>query len=248
MRFRNSVLALARDCGHPQGVDVDVPLIAATGKAENIAVDRRDLIMKWNYRVVLYVLAGVFTMCFGIAAVAGFTFAASFLPSFPEQESATVEAPSMPALHTAELLPAFVETTNVETLPDAVQEFDPSGYYYVDTNELPRTFADLADLEIEAREYYQVGEDWHSRPIVPKGSLNARYYHTLPRLSVIGREIAFQTSTLNGVSYRFTGRFVDDSEYNDHIGESPALVGRLIKIKDGKWEAETEVKFYIGGC
>ena len=202
--------------------------------------------MKWNYRVVLYAMAAVVTMSFGIAAVAGVTFAASFLPSFSEREVVLEEVSSAQ-------LPAEIDTVPVEAAYETIehndqQVFDPTGYYYVDTNELPRTFSDLADLEIDAREYYQIGEDWHSRPLVPKGSLTARYYHTLTRLAVNGREIAFQTSTLNGVSYRFTGRFVDDSEYNDDLGESPALIGRMTKIKDNKWEAETEVKFYIGGC
>jgi hypothetical protein len=68
------------------------------------------------------------------------------------------------------------------------------------------------------------------------------------RIAVGGREMAFHTETVNGVSYKFTGRFVT-ATYCATDGDKPDLIGRLIKIKENKWAAEMEAEFYLTcGC
>src|SRR5215207_5468789 len=86
-------------------------------------------------------------------------------------------------------------------------DFDPTGAYDFEEGTLPKAFADIQYINIETREYLNEGETFINRPIVPKGSINAKTDFNFAKIAVNGREIALETEAIDGISYKFVGRF-----------------------------------------
>lgn len=210
--------------------------------------------MKLN-KLILGILAAVAAFTLGISAYAAVGLALSYIPT----KSATSVAPernipetvSVPAAPIP-MEPIFVGPSSEKEISGeepSVEEFDPAGEYYLNEEELPKAFADIDLLEITTHEDVEEACDrWISSPIAPKGSLQAKAAFKFDRIAIGGKEIAFQTATVDGVSFKFTGRFVNQA-YCETDGDVPDLKGRLIKIKDNKWAAEIEAEFYMQcGC
>lgn len=134
---------------------------------------------------------------------------------------------------------------NTETEDKSAYEFDAEGEYYL-IGDLPEGFKDFDTLGIETRNYENVSEenDWKGVPIPPEGFVLTKKKFKFVRINIANREISFETESKKGISYKFTGKFIDAEEIKfDDYSEYIVLKGRLTKLRDGKKIAESEVKF-----
>ena len=100
--------------------------------------------------------------------------------------------------------------------------------------------------------------DYDDFRMPPKGSVETAKELDFTRIAINGRMIAFETETKNGVSYEFTGEFMgeDKEEFKveDEVEDGETytyyadLKGTLIKKRNGKKVAESDVKLQMGGC
>lgn len=182
----------------------------------------------------------------GTATVAGTRFLLS-----------TVAAVKQPAAVTVRQVPLSESLTNKvveEVVANSEQEindeFDPTGSYSLDNEDIPKAFADIKFIDIVTREYKAENGKYSNIPVVPNGSIHTTNEIRFNRIAVGDREIAFETEIVNGISYKFVGQFSDSSEVvTCESCEYPAdLRGRLIKTKNGKVIAELDANFYVHGC
>ncbi len=131
-----------------------------------------------------------------------------------------------------------------------VNEFDPTGIYSMDNEKVPNAFADIQFIDITTREYRSENGKFTNTPVIPNGSIHTTKEIRFTKIAVGEREIAFETETVNGISYKFVGQFPRSSEaVTCESCEYPAdLRGRLIKIKNGKVIAELDADFYLHNC
>jgi hypothetical protein len=184
----------------------------------------------------------------GIGAVAGARLAYAAIAdrlSSPVAPQASVEPAARPPVVAQPVTVESAPNESCPTLEAEPYEFNPTGTYVLNQETIPKAFADIDYLELETREYIEEGDEYVARSIIPRGSIFAGKRFRLTRISVGGYELAFQTETVDGVSYRFVGRFTSEEEYE---AGDPDIKGNLIKIKDGKWAAEIQAEFYIDGC
>jgi len=137
-------------------------------------------------------------------------------------------------------VPIYGDTTPMSN--DDFDSFDPTGDYSIQWN-APETFADFKYFELETREYHDGNGNYLERLIPPRGVVHTNREFRIGQIAVAGHLIAFQTATVKGVSYRFTGRF-EEGDYCELTGTTSALKGNLLKIKDGKVVAEMHAQFY----
>ncbi len=171
-----------------------------------------------------------------------------------EPETIPVEELTYPKLATYEQEPA-------ETEGEENNEFDPDGTYYI-IGEQPKGLNDVISFYVTTVDYSKALEtaksDYDDFRIPPKGSVEAAKELNFTRIAINGRMIAFETETNNGVSYEFTGEFMGEKkeefkvEYKVEDGETYTtyadLKGTLIKKRNGKKVAESDVKLQMGGC
>lgn len=204
-------------------------------------------------KLTIGILAAVAAFTLGISAYAAVGLALSFLPTatatsgVSERNIPKTEPVSAAPISTDPVLPSSEDVAVSEETP--AEEFDPAGSYYLDQETVPKAFADIDHLKIETHLYsFDSNENPTVTLIAPKGSILTNKERKLDRIAIGGKEIAFQTATVDGVSYKFTGRFLTLA-YCETDGDTPDLKGRLIKIKDNKWAAEMEAEFYVAcGC
>jgi hypothetical protein len=203
-----------------------------------------------------YVLAAaitILTFAFGVSVYTGVRMVASVLSSLAGREDVvaqqTVEpVQAEPLVKMKEIVPAVIglEEDNAE-MPygEPGHEFNGSGEYWMIDELKPEGFEDIESLEIIMRNY--ANDHPYGLPIPPKGSLQTKKTFKFKRIAVGGKEIAFQTEEVDGISYKFTGRFLDEEILEGD--EFPSdLAGRLIKFKDGVWIASMHAKFYTSHC
>lgn len=205
------------------------------------------------YRRALYAAVAVMTLAIGLGTVNGARLASAAVrrPADASVATPATERPMAAAQWTEGrsllLDPASARPDDAPSMP-----FDPIGDYALDTATLPKAFADLEYLTLEVSEYYEQDGEYLSRPIVPRGAIHGKKEFKFSRIAIGGRELTFQTRTVGGISYRFVGRFPVPEEAGgdeEEVEGSPSLVGKLIKIRNGKWEAAMEAKFYLyHGC
>lgn len=120
--------------------------------------------------------------------------------------------------------------------------FDPVGEY-VFAHETPKGFENLYSIAITKNNF----SDSHSGKITLLGgpALTHQNYR-IKRLTLHGDQISFITMTIKGVSYRFTGRFLERGildELYDSESSGVVLEGRLTKTLDERKIAESDVSF-----
>jgi hypothetical protein len=215
-------------------------------------------------KIKIYLLSfavALVTFVFGVAVAGGFYWLQSFFQT-PQGSIASFSADEiiapLPVAGIMTVNSAIEEQKKIVT-PETVSEtetveepeFDASGEYYAEEGKLPKGFRDFEYLEITARDYTAQSDEFvYGVPIPPKGSIHTKKNYKFTRISIGAKQIAFETEKIDGVSYRFTGKFPENElcEYNGE-GQLPNLKGRLVKIKDGKKIAETDAEFYIScGC
>lgn len=213
------------------------------------------------YKILMVAIIAVFTFIFGTSIVYAWKLVANEIAAsktITEELADPVTSYPEVAVGAVEYIPAAdVETEatatgNTEETEDrpAEEVFDADGNYYPIDEKLPKSFAKLDYLWITTREWDgNVDEYPNGKPIPPKGEIKIGKTFKFTRVYVGGREIAFTTETIGGVSYRFVGIF-PKQDYCDLSGEEsvPSLTGRLIRIKNGKWDAEGNIDLYEEGC
>ena len=131
---------------------------------------------------------------------------------------------------------------------DYEYDFSAHGYFYLDVEKIPKAFEDIDHLEVTTIDYDKTNADGTDGvPIPPKGLLKTTKEFKFTRIAIYDRQIEFQTETIAGVSYRFSGRYSTPEDYERDSSLSD-LTGRLIKIKKGKWAAEMTAGFMWPGC
>ena len=186
------------------------------------------------------------TLCIGTTAVIAsryvITTVASLTKASPVPESVVVSAAAPERV--VDLPDLRYEP------PSAPEDFDPSGPYVLDPEKVPAAFADIQWIDIVTRRYVENDETYVNQPIIPSGSLQTKNSFNFTKIAVGNREISFETTAIDGISYQFVGNFPVTTESIDCEGcEYPAdLTGRLKKLRNGKVIAELDAKFYISGC
>lgn len=206
------------------------------------------LLKNLSYLAVLFV-----TLTTGLVAVAGFRFVQSSATSASVTENRAIESEVFETQN-ALIEPAAVELTeNDETAHVSYEE--PSyrtGYYSLELESASAPFKDIDYFELFTEDYREVNGEYKDVLVPPQGSIEAQKTFKFTKIAVGINTIAFQTATVGGISYKFSGEFQDAGEPVDsRLGgkRHPDLKGRLIKIKDGKWAAETDAEFfYFEGC
>ena len=172
--------------------------------------------------------------------------ATSFCPLF-EQEIAVVPI--------VENLPVTGQNDSAsDSHGDGRYDFDATGDYYIFDSEskpaaLPKAFSDFEEISITTRDYANASaeNDYAGDAIPPRGYVQAKKAYNFVRINVADRKIAFQTETKKGISYKFVGNFIDNSN-NSATDEYYDLEGHLTKMRNGKKIAETKLKLIAGGC
>ncbi len=196
-------------------------------------------------RSILAAAAFLFTFLVGTGSYAAVTATASLLAPLTEQKS------DLPAIELS-AAPASVVETEPEMvvieqtpLPD---EFYAGGVFVHYEESLPTGFSDLNYLEIITHNFEKTDENGDAgAPIPPNGHLMTGKEFNFKRISISRKHVAFQTETVDGVSYRFVGKYL----LSDYEGQSYVehLSGEIIKIVDGKWVAAADITLYPeGGC
>jgi hypothetical protein len=207
-------------------------------------------------RIILYISIAMVTCALGIGWVATVRLASSSMFSLLQPTKVT-EQPKKEIVRVVdtELLakpifsgPSLVEylrekETRAQAVATSQYEFDPSGEYYMRPTNVPKAFAKVGYISIDTNDY--TAEDCAEELMVPEGSLETTKTFKMKKLVIVSHKISFQTVTVGGISYRFTGRLVDKGDSDE---DAPDLKGQLIMIKNGKWAAEMEAEFELGGC
>jgi len=193
--------------------------------------------------------AALATFVFGV----GLFNAGQFLKSFVQAKTPKVEASAdgrkFEFFHVPVVTEANAQTEQAET-PEP--DYGNFGDYYV-IEDLPKGFRDFEHVEIMDRTYEGVDDKKYpyGKPIPPEGSVHTttREYK-FTRVSISRTNFAFETEAKKGVSYKFSGEFVDDSDPSKEINSELYIKfrGRLTKMRDGKKVSSRDVNFVPGGC
>jgi hypothetical protein len=188
---------------------------------------------------------------FGVAVFSGFRI---IKKQFAAPPPASKIKESFSDAQIAQLDTAIVEQVkNIETEaePEKEWEWDGAGEFYLAGETPPKGFKNFEFMEIITRNYEVQNETGaYGARIPPEGFIQAGKKFKFVRLSIGNRQIAFQTESIGGISYKFSGNLRNIDDDSCPIGEdSTDLKGRLVKMKDGKKIAETETGFYVScGC
>jgi hypothetical protein len=136
-------------------------------------------------------------------------------------------------------VPESASEANTET-----PEFDAEGYYYI-AHETPKGFEEFVSFSVINKNYESEDEDKYGKLMAPKGSVQAEKEFKFSRISIGNGQIQFETERIRGISYSFTGRFIETRNFiHLEAGEvEKVLEGRLIKKRKGKTIVERDVKF-----
>ena len=130
-------------------------------------------------------------------------------------------------------------------------EFDAEGFYGV-IGKLPKNFEDFGEIGITTKNYESASEEnnYEGTPISPEGYVWTDKEYKFTKISISSQTMAFETETIKGVSYKFSGKFVEKVPFWNFNEQKTVLEGHLIKLKKEKKIAETNINFfwYEGGC
>ncbi|MEO8649205.1 MAG: hypothetical protein ABI539_08580 [Acidobacteriota bacterium] len=198
-----------------------------------------------HFSIRVLVFAGALLL--GITAVSATRFVISTTANVIRPASVSERVVSNAEQEPAAVIDAVDRTVDTS---GETYAFDPSGEYSLDTDTVPRAFADIEYLTITAREYREENGTYVNRPIVPVGTLKSKRDLQLTKIAIADREISFETDSVDGISYQFVGQFPISSEIiNCETCEFPGdLNGYLIKLKNGKVIAQFDANFYSDGC
>jgi len=119
--------------------------------------------------------------------------------------------------------------------------FDPGGGLFLISGRTPKAFASFEGIWLSTNDYKTNGR---VVPIKPVGELQAGGRYKMTRVVYNENEFSFETVALKSVSYRFSGRLVDNIRY-DASGHTVGTVlrGHLEKLVHGRVAAEADLDF-----
>ena len=126
--------------------------------------------------------------------------------------------------------------------------FNPTGYFLF-AGRAPRALGEVKRIDLTTADTKQDRNGrirWYN--VRPHGALVAGRAFKMARLSFDNLQLSFETVTIGGTSYRFTGRFLKEGIYYDIQSEGVVLKGKLSRLRGGKIAAERDVEFvWTGG-
>jgi hypothetical protein len=146
--------------------------------------------------------------------------------------------------------PVEVSKSEEENETEPVYEEYVGGDYFIIGN-LPKGFKDFDNLWVETAEYALASAEkgYQDIYIPPRGGVLAnKKKFIFKRVAVSRKRLSFETETIKGVSYKFTGKTVDEIIDVGEFMAHAELEGVLTKLRGGKKIAEIKIKFYLGGC
>jgi hypothetical protein len=131
--------------------------------------------------------------------------------------------------------------------------FDPSGNYnFANSRGIRQEYNPQNNPSgFKEFEFHLETSEWRNEsvgnvPIKPRGTVedeNGRYKMT--QISIRGLSFSFQTETVKGIGYQFSGRFLKGGDFAAlNLDSTVVLAGKLIKTYNGKTVAETNRRYY----
>jgi len=119
--------------------------------------------------------------------------------------------------------------------------FDPGGGLFFVTGKVPKTFASFESIWLSTNDYKPNGK---VVPMKPVGELAAGARYKMTRIVYNADEFSFETAAIRGVSYKSSGKLVDDIKY-DKSGRAigTVLTGHLTKRLNGRDVAQADLQF-----
>lgn len=167
--------------------------------------------------VLRFGAAGI-TFVMGLSVYGGYRFVTSHFPKWPP-----------PAAGLSVNRAAYTRELNL------------SSEYYLFDETLVEGFQDFNYLELETRVY---DPDKYWKPVPPRGFVHIRLDLPFSSVSVSPGLITFETETVHGISYTFTGRTV---QTGDDLGGADKIRGTLKKLVNDNVVASMDVVFYPRG-
>lgn len=167
----------------------------------------------------------------------------------------TASADPSPASPSADLAIIPAETGNItEILPpslshdeiDIQNELDLTGEFTFEPDENATPFKALDYIAIETHSYAdQLDNGWTSKAVPPRGWVEAEHRFRIKSIMITNRSLTFETDSVRGISYRFTGTMrIDNQGY--FIG---GITGEIEKLKNGKVTSKARgTLFEIDNC
>jgi hypothetical protein len=149
----------------------------------------------------------------------------------PASPPATVAPASQPSKSTN----VNSEKTNTNT------QGDVTGAYFV-KGSLPGDFSEIEHLSLATID--DRGDPAPLNGFIRPKRRSAKDYQ-LVNLRLSGKNLTFSTTTVNGISYSFTGTFEKPGDFSANPPSSDEVIlrGKLTKLLDGNMVIETDVNF-----
>lgn len=123
--------------------------------------------------------------------------------------------------------------------PNIKNAYSLSGDYFLFDEALNKGFPDFDHIGIRL-------EDEHWNPIPPRGFVRTKRDYKFVSISITDDLVSFETESVRGISYIFSGRF--DPPADDDSESGPVLRGILFKLEKGKIAAALNTSFFPEGC
>jgi len=206
---------------------------------------------KYLLRMIVLVLACC--LCFAVVFACACLYQLTDEETPPQNsvsgESAAINHEAAPTESTTQddTLPESVVTNNIK---DADTPIDFSGEYGF-TADGPQAFRTFRSVVLTMTNYdAPYGSSHYGEKIAPRGHVKADNREYQFRSIAVGpTDIAFETETRHGISYRFTGKL--NSKCSCDFGDGTYIediTGRLVKIEAGKIAAVATTGLVSYGC
>lgn len=129
-------------------------------------------------------------------------------------------------------------------MPKDVDFFDPNGGEFVmSDNKNPKGFEEFREMYLQTKDF-----DRRNKLVVvkPNGSVESwqQQIFAMQKIFFNGKRWTFETASIGGVSYKFSGKFIKIKRYPDGtIDGENVLKGRLIRFLNGKQTAAADLIF-----
>lgn len=138
------------------------------------------------------------------------------------------------------LMALLIAPTGINAI-QVKEQFNPDGSFWI-LGKPPADFENIGGINLNS----------HRSRRLPAAGVELSTGRRLPykSLTVKRDSLLFTTSTLGGVSYAFSGRFLRGGVFSaaDLDEKTPVLEGTLTKFQTGRKVAEAKLKFtYFGG-
>lgn len=132
-----------------------------------------------------------------------------------------------------------------ESVKEIEYEFDAGGDYYI-IGDLPKRFENFEIFSITTKNYDNASNDnnWEGIPIPPEGYVLTKIKFNFVRINISDKQIAFETESKGGISYKFVGKFIEEKVYekDGEYSHFAVLEGHFVKMRNGKKIAQSRVK------